>query len=90
MLRRICSEYLPSSVYNLPKKGFGLPLNSYNILDNNAALFQETNAIYENSNFFSSHIQFKDFIKNNYQNNTNTTWLYIILAKWLNSININL
>ena len=31
-----------------------------------------------------------DFIKNNYQNNSNSTWLYITFAKWLNSININL
>ena len=90
VLRKICSEYLPLSVCNLPKKGFGLPLNSYNILNINENLFHETNETYKNSNFFSSHLQFKDFIKNNYQNNSNATWLYITFAKWLNSININL
>ena len=89
-LRKLCSKYLPAEIYTLPKLGFGLPIKLYSSITNNLDIINESNEIYKKSNFFSADNQFYSFLKSNYQKNSNSFWLYIVLAQWLKSIQLNL
>ena len=75
----------------LPKKGFGLPLHSLNFLNQNyKKIFSESFEILRNSNFFSIRPHYLNFLKKNFNQNSNSQWNVLVLARWIDSINTNL
>jgi len=91
VLRKILGRYISNNIAMLPKKGFGLPLHSLNFLNQNyKKIFSESFEILRNSNFFSIRPHYLNFLKKNFNQNSNSQWNVLVLARWIDSINTNL
>ena len=91
ILRIILDNYISNEITTLPKKGFGLPIQNFSFLEKNkVSLYNDSIEILKNINFFKSDHLLINFIKEHSLKNHNSLWGLYAMAKWFESLNLNL
>ena len=91
ILRIILDNYVSSDITTLPKKGFGLPTQNYDFFNNNNLKFyNESLETLKGIAFFKLNPSLTDFIAKNSFENSNSLWGIFAMAKWFESLDLNL
>jgi len=91
ILRIILDNYISKEITTLPKKGFGLPIQNFSFFkENQMSLYNESIETLKNINFFKSDHLLINFIKDNSLKNYNSLWGLFAMAKWFESLDLNL
>ena len=91
ILRIILDNYISTDITTLPKTGFGLPIQNYNFFnDNHLKIYNESLETLKGISFFKSNSLLIDFIAKNSFKNSNSLWGIFAMAKWFESLELNL
>ena len=91
ILRIILDNYISTDITTLPKTGFGLPIQNYNFFnDNHLKFYNEALETLKGISFFKSNSLLIDFIAKNSFKNSNSLWGVFAMAKWFESLELNL
>ena len=91
ILRIILDNYISTDITTLPKTGFGLPIQNYNFFnDNHLKFYNEALETLKGITFFKSNSLLIDFIAKNSFKNSNSLWGIFAMAKWFESLELNL
>jgi len=91
ILRIILDNYISNDITTLPKKGFGLPLQNYDFFNNNNfEFYNESIETLKGIAFFKSNLSLTDYISKNGFKNSNSLWGIFAMAKWFESLELNL
>ena len=91
ILRIILDNYISTDITTLPKTGFGLPIQNYNFFnDNHLKFYNESLETLKGITFFKSNSLLIDFIAKNSFKNSNSLWGIFAMAKWFESLELNL
>ncbi len=91
ILRIILDNYISTDITTLPKTGFGLPIQNYNFFnDNHLKIYNESLEALKGISFFKSNSLLIDFIAKNSFKNSNSLWGIFAMAKWFESLELNL
>lgn len=91
ILRIILDNYISNEITTLSKQGFGLPIQNFSFFKKNQmSFYNESIETLKKINFFQSDHLLINFIKENSLKNDNSLWGLYAMAKWFESLNLNL